>query len=102
VIHNGSTEAKAVATVVVKNLRAGFLVQDVSERAVRRCVTEIDVNFATKNRATGYLEVVQLRKPVNWGSFPLLGQMVRVRQTSGVELLASESDDQSSVTEAGA
>jgi hypothetical protein len=65
-------------------------------------VTEIDVNFATKKRAVGYLEVVQLRRPVDWYSFPLLGQMVRVRQASGIELIASQTDDHSSVTEAGA
>ena len=101
-IHNGSTEAKAVASVLVKDLRAGFFVQDVWQRALPSCVTEIDLYFATKNRATGYLEVVQLRRPVDWYSFPLLGQMVRVKQTMGVELLASETGDRSSVTEAGA
>jgi hypothetical protein len=88
-----------LATRVSSALGHGFTVSSVQDFATATCVVDRDVVLADAAGDVAFVRVLQLRKPINDGSFPLVGyNMSRQRLTNGSVLLTNHAEDNSLVT----
>jgi hypothetical protein len=88
-----------LATQVSSALGHGFSVSNVQEFATATCVVDRDVVLADPAGDVAFVRVLQLRQPLNDGSFPLVGNsMSRQQLTNGSVLLTNHAEDNSLVT----
>jgi hypothetical protein len=80
-------------------LGPGFSVSASQEYDTARCVVDRDVTLTDGAGDLAFLRVIQLRQPLNDGSFPLAGNDMRRRHMAhGSVLLTNHTDDNSLVT----
>jgi hypothetical protein len=88
-----------LATRVRSDLGHGFSISSVSEFAAAGCVIDRDVVLDDRADDVAFIRVLQLRQPLNDGSFPLVGNsMSRQQLTNGSVLLTNHAEDSSLVT----
>jgi hypothetical protein len=88
-----------LATQVSSALGHGFSVSNVQDLATATCVVDRDVVLADPAGDVAFLRLLQLRHPLNDGSFPLVGNsMSRQQLTNGSVLLTNHAADNSIVT----
>jgi hypothetical protein len=81
-----SAQASMLATQVSSALGHGFSVSNVQDLATATCVVDRDVVLADPAGDVAFLRLLQLRHPLNDGSFPLVGNsMSRQQLTNGPE-----------------
>jgi hypothetical protein len=91
---NAARMAATFATVVGK----GFQVAKFGENGIAKCAL---VRWALLRDHVGssvYLALLQLRDPINSGSFPLIGTIDRRQLDGGTEVLTSQTEDMGVVT----
>jgi len=94
-----SASATLLANRVQTLLGHGFAVTTVKEFAAGTCVVDRDVTLRDGAGDVAFLRVLQLRQPLNDGSFPLVGtDMRRQGLAAGSVLLTNHVDDGSEVT----
>jgi hypothetical protein len=94
-----SARTAMLATRVRGALGHDFSVSTVREFATTSCVVDRDVVLRDGSGDVAFLRVLQLRQPLNDGSFPLVGNsMIRRRLAHGSLLLTNHLADNSEVT----
>ena len=94
-----STRANQTAARFASIIRHGFMVTRVGENSASRCTVARWALLHDRSLNSGYLALIQLRRSVDPGSFPLLGDsIVRQRLGNGTEILSSMTDDGGVVT----
>jgi hypothetical protein len=93
-----SAQASLLATRVRSDLGHGFSISSVSEFATAGCVVDRDVVLDDRADDVAFVRVLQLRQPLNDGSFPLVGDsLTRQQLTNGSALLTDQAEDRSLV-----
>jgi hypothetical protein len=96
--HTPSPQFTAVAARVAGAVGRGFGLSVVLEYATSRCGVDLDVTLHDPRGDCAFVRVLQLSRPVNDGSFPLVGSnLARHRLADGSELLTNHVDDNSNV-----
>ncbi len=94
-----SSQTSLLATRVRSDLGHGFSISSVSEFAAAGCVVDRDVVLEDRADDVAFVRVLQLRQPLNDGSFPLVGNSIsRDQLTNGSVLLTAHAEDNSLVT----
>lgn len=94
-----SAQASLFATRVRSDLGHGLSISSVSEFATAGCVVDRDVVLDDRAGDVAFVRVLQLHKPLNDGSFPLVGRSIsRDQLTNGAVLLTAHAEDNSLVT----
>jgi hypothetical protein len=88
-----------LATRIRSDLGHGFSISSISEFAAAGCVVDRDVVLDDRADDVAFVRVLQLRQPLNDGSFPLVGSTIsRDKLTNGSVLLTAYAEDNSLVT----
>ena len=96
--HSPSAHSSLLATRVRSDLGHGFSISSISEFAAAGCVVDRDVVLDDRADDVAFVRVLQLRQPLNDGSFPLVGDSLSRHQlTNGSVLLTDQAEDSSLV-----
>lgn len=94
-----SAGASLLATRISAAVGHAFSVSNVQEFATATCVVDRDVVLEDPAGDVAFVRVIQLRQPLNDGSFPLVGDsMSRRHLSNGSVLLSNHPEDNSLVT----
>jgi hypothetical protein len=93
-----SASGALLANRVRSFLGHGFAVSALLQFDTARCVVDRDVTLRDGAGDVAFLRVLQLRRPLNDGSFPLVGSHMSRRLAHGSVLLTNHVDDNSVVT----